>query len=223
MEHLFDKSWLDFLGEDKLLKLLLEVNKELKEQRQIENILPLAGSEYMFKAFRLTKCDEVRVVVLGMDPYHDGSFNGVAFGNGKENEKIKHVSPSLRNILKEVERSYGSSDIDTSLYSWARQGVLLINTAHTVIRGIPGSHLDLWMDFTNFIISNLNRKDDIVWLLWGSKAQNYEKLITNESHHILKAGHPSPLNRVNPFVESDIFLKCDKVIKGDPITWSLPF
>lgn len=155
-------------------------------------------------------------------PYHDSSYNGLAFGNGEPGENVKAKSPSLKNILKEVERSGAGLGGDPSLYTWASQGVLLINTAHTVIQGVAGSHFHVWDGFTKAIITTLMTKKNLVWLLWGSKSQYYEMDITNTSHLVIKDGYPSPMNRTIPFAECDCFNKCnsylnDKKIK--PIKW----
>lgn len=218
----FDQSWIDAIGEDVLMKLLIDINAELSEQRKTEVVLPPAGDPLLFKAFRLTKFNDVRCIIVGMDPYHDSSYNGVAFGNGTPTMPSTRISPSLKNILKEVERSYGTKP-SPDLYSWAEQGVLLINTAHSVIKGDAGSHLHIWASFTKEIFKIINKRDNIVWMLWGNEAAKYDKYITNDTHKIIKAGHPSPLNRANPLFGSDCFMKCDKVIKGDPILWSSPF
>lgn len=155
-------------------------------------------------------------------PYHDGSFNGLAFGNGKPDEETQSkLSPSLRAILREVKSLY-EEDAHPSLYDWAKQGVLLINTAHSVVRGMAGSHIELWSDFTHSVINALNKRDNIVWLLWGSHAQSYSHLITNPSHSIIKSGHPSPLNRSNPFAGCGCFSECDSELmkRGlTPISW----
>jgi uracil-DNA glycosylase len=213
----FDRTWIDAVGEDKLMQLLTDINYELKPLRRVTKVLPLAGDEKLFKAFRLTPYDKVKVVIIGQDPYHDGSFNGVAFGNGEPGNPPKKISPSLRNILKEVERSYGDTP-DPSLYSWAKQGVLLINTAHTVEAGNAGSHLELWEAFTNAVLAALIKKDNLVWMFWGNQAKKYDAYKVTK-HTGMYAGHPSPLNRVNPFVGSDIFTECDKILGNEKIKW----
>lgn len=223
LEQRFNKSWINAIGEDKLLSILLDINIQLKEQRLVHDILPKAGDPLMFKAFRLTPLTSVKVVILGIDPYHDGSFNGVSFGNGTNYQPVEKISPSLRNIMKELDRCYEGLP-HPSLYAWAEQGVLLINTAHTVIRGESGAHLDMWAPFTIEILDTLYKQNTkIVWMLWGAQAANYEKFITNPLHCIIKTGHPSPLNRSNPFVGSDCFIECDGLLGKDKIVWGAPF
>ena len=122
-------------------------------------------------------------------PYHDGSATGLAFDN-KFNQTI---SPSLRNILKEIadneDDNYGeilaARETNSHLEHLPEQGVLLLNTALTVSPGIPGSDLILWKDFTNTIITDLNKLDNIVWILWGAHAKSFKDLITNKTHYII--------------------------------------
>jgi len=213
----FDQSWIDAVGETRLMQLLTDINYELKPLRESTTVLPPAGDEKLFKAFRLTPYDKVKVLILAQDIYHDGSFNGVAFGNGEPGNPPKKLSPSLRNILKEVERSYGDIP-DPSLYSWAKQGVLLINTAHTVEAGNAGSHFRLWEDFTAEILSAISKKNKVVWMFWGAKAAEWDPYKTTD-HPGLYTGHPSPLNRTNPFVGSNVFVECDKSLGNKKIKW----
>ena len=157
----------------------------------------LPDTSRTFKAFRLCPLKNVRVVILGQDPYHDGSATGLAFANRTGTRK---VSPSLKNIITAVEIDYGNKhevnvkgllDIDVSLESWARQGVLLLNTALTVEQGKAGSHTELWKDFTRMFIEMLSRnKSNLVFVLWGKKAQYYEQYIRG-NQTILKAAHPA--------------------------------
>lgn len=175
----------------------------------------------IFKAFNETPSpQEVKVVILGQDPYHDGNATGLAFDN-KYNKK---QSPSLRNILHEIilnnDDNYGEilearCDVYTShLKHLPEQGVLLLNTALTVEAGKAGSHTKLWEPFTNEIITDLNKVDDIIWMLWGKHAQSYKHLITNPTHTILEAGHPSPLNRTNPFIGCNHFSIANDILKS---------
>lgn len=208
-------DWNKYIPED----VLLGIGAQLHVERLGYNVLPEAGSDLTFKAFRLTPFDKVKVVIIGQDIYHKGAFNGVAFGNGFPDNPALKLQPSLRNIIKEVESSYSKKEVDPSLYSWAKQGVLLMNTSHTVRYGDAGSHIHIWEDFTKHILHALSKRDDIVWMLWGKYAQDYEDWIQNNTHKIIKSGHPSPLNRSNPFVGSGCFLKCDELLGENKINW----
>ena len=218
----FDDSWLKGFGRVTLENKLALVAADVSNSREHNEIHPPAGSNLMFNAFHTTPLEEVKVVILGQDPYHDGSFNGLAFGNGDpdEDEPTK-FSPSLRKVMQEVENNF-SGKVDPTLYTWARQGVLLINTAHTVVAGEAGSHLDIWDPFTHMVLLAVNTKPNVVWMLWGAKAHAFEAQVLNDTHHIIKSGHPSPLNRSNPF-DGQCFVECNDTLKEmglKPIKWT---
>jgi uracil-DNA glycosylase len=215
LDQYFPRDWIDAMGAEQLTQVLTEISAELVELRKVNSILPEVGSPLLFQAFRETPLDLVRVSIVGLDIYHSaGQFNGLAFGNGLLDGPVpKKISPSLLNILKEVERTELVRP-NPSLYSWARQGVLMINTAHSVIEGIPSQHLWLWKPFTDLVFKALSTKQDIVWMLWGKDAQAYSEQITNSSHQILKAGHPSPLNTAKPFAGCGCFQDCNVVLKN---------
>jgi len=166
----------------------------------------------MFRAFRETPYSKVKIVILGQDPFHsyEGDipvFDGLAFSNGNSH----HIFPSLRNILKELENSQSDGlnlklSIKRDLTPWAMQGVLLINTAHSVVKGQPGSHLQLWKDFTAYVLKKLNEKHGLVWLLWGQKSINYKKYITNRTHATICTSHPSPFSANNNAGEYPAFI-----------------
>lgn len=181
----------------------------------------------VFRAFELP-LHKVKVVILGQDPYHDGSATGLAFDNYFE----KAPSPSLKRINMEMHSDLGSDILEAEEFiksgSWLghlpSQGVLLLNTALTVAPHSPGSHTDYWKDFTKSVIEQINQVDDVVWILWGKHAQSFRVWITNETHFIIESGHPSPLGQgakvpffgSKPFSRTNAFLKS----KGkDPILW----
>ena len=150
-------------------------------------------SKDMFRSFIICPYNEFKVVILGQDPYYT---KGVATGLCFDSDPPQ---PSLKNILKEIGPGAIWGD------ELANQGVLLLNTALTVLEGKPGSHLKLWEDFTLKVIEWINSSfDNIVWMLWGSYSKGYSKYVTNTTHLILKAGHPSPLN-----TSKDKFLGCN--------------
>lgn len=170
----------------------------------------------IFKAFNeIPSPQEVKVVILGQDPYHDGSATGLAFDNIRNGKG--RISPSLFNILREIVINGYDDTMDEQesvLSHLPSQGVLLLNTALTVEAGKAGSHTKLWEPFTNEIITDLNKVDDIIWMLWGKHAQSYKHLITNPTHTILEAGHPSPLNRTNPFIGCNHFSAANSTLKS---------
>ena len=143
-----------------------------------------------FRAFKLCQLADTRVVILGQDPYHDGSATGLAFANTNEGSK---VSPSLKWIVKALEYEYNTVcvDFDYDLESWASQGVLLLNTALTVVKGYAGSHTELWRPFTEDLITSLSlHKNNIIFVLWGKKAQEYARFIKGDNK-IITAPHPA--------------------------------
>lgn len=154
----------------------------------------------------------MRVVILGQDPYHgEGQAHGLAFSveQGK-------LTPSLRKIPKELERDPEVAPPDGgNLEGWARQGVLLLNTVLTVRAGAPNSHrAHGWEDFTDAVISAVNKKSDrVVFLLWGGAAQKKARLVTNESHRVIRAAHPAArASAHNPLVTSGSFSCANKAL-----------
>lgn len=160
-----------------------------QHRQNITNSIVYPKRGKTFRAFQMCPLESVKVIILGQDPYHDGSATGLAFAN----DGVGRVSPSLRNIIQTVKNDFGDVEVSTDLESWAKQGVLLLNTALTVERGKAGSHLDLWMPFTRDVITNLSlEKPHLIWVLWGKKAQEYEKhIMYKAAHTILKAPHPA--------------------------------
>jgi uracil-DNA glycosylase len=152
------------------------------------------AKENVFRAFRETPFDDVKITIVGQDCYHGGEATGLAFAN--DNKKLV-PSPSLRNILQEVEDDcYDGFDFSRTtnfeLTDWASQGVFLINMALTVRKNEPGSHVKEWKFFTDAVIKELNDSDNgRIFMLWGSVSQQLEKLIDGNRHHILKAAHPA--------------------------------
>lgn len=189
---------------------------ELLRERQLYTVYPEQGSELLFKAFRTTPFSEVKVVILGQDPYHDGSYDGFAFSNtGKTS-----LSPSLRNIFKEVEDDVYDGlrlDQDPNLQRWAEQGVLLINTAHTVREGEPASHLHLWSMFTRKVIASLAELNEpIVWMLWGTKARKHLDAISlSKSQLKLTSAHPSPFSAHAGFYGCKHFSQANKFLEDN--------
>jgi uracil-DNA glycosylase len=179
-----------------LLKPLLETEDFKKitstiKQCKSHGFKVLPDTKLTFKAFNKCQYKDVKVVILGQDPYHDGSATGLAFAN--DPNSYASTSPSLRNIITAVEKDFAtlSMDFDISLENWAEQGVLLLNTALTVLKGNAGSHTKVWRPFTEKFLESLSSsKDNLIFVLWGKKAQEYEKFIKGDNK-VLKAAHPA--------------------------------
>tara|TARA_B100000959_G_C14683447_1_gene501596 strand:- start:19 stop:699 length:681 start_codon:yes stop_codon:yes gene_type:complete len=178
----------------------------------------------IFNAFNLTSVKNVKVVIIGQDPYHgENQANGLCFSV----EKGIPIPPSLKNIYKELESDLGiASPSHGSLQKWATQGVLLLNSVLTVDAGIANSHKGYgWEDFTRAAINILSKKrKNLVFILWGKNAQEKEKIINSEKHLILKSAHPSPLSAYNGFWGSKHFSKTNEYLKSNHleiINWNI--
>lgn len=196
-------------------------NKVMHEY-SIKTIYP--PRDYIFNALKLTSYANTKVVIVGQDPYHgEGEAHGLSFSVQKG---IK-IPPSLQNIYKELQSDLGIPPrMDGDLTNWAKQGVLLLNAVLTVEKDKAGSHRNLgWEAMTDYIIKVLNqKKDPVVFILWGNFAKEKEKLITNPNHYIITSPHPSPLSAYCGFFGSKPFSKTNDYLtnKGlTPIDWSL--
>jgi len=220
---LLGSEWFNVLEDYLESKDFSNTTLEMFKERRKHVVYPVRGSDLLFKAFRTTPLSEVRVVILGQDPYHDGSYDGFAFSNTNR----LRLSPSLQNILKEVESDvYDGFQLsqDSELERWAKQGVLLINTAHTVREKEPASHLHLWGMFTfNVIKAIIDSKHPTVWMLWGAKAKKHLENKALPEHHLrLITSHPSPFAAHQGFLGCKHFSKAnDFLIKHNvkSITW----
>ncbi len=232
-----DLNRIEMMGESWYVKLKDEFDKQylitlsliLKERREVSQVYP--EKHEMFKAFKLTHYDDVKVVIIGQDPYHDGSATGLAFANRKQPVNIPQVlSPSLKQIESALELEYGFhlSPIDPTLEYWASQGVLLLNPILTVERGRPLHHEKLgWQRFTGEAIRKLNNdKTGIVFMAWGSKAQAFIRDNVNPSRHlIIECEHPAyglyqKTKRI--WLNKLCFSKCNRYLIShdkEPIKW----
>lgn len=166
----------------------------------------------IFDALRFTDYDEVKVVILGQDPYHGlGEAHGLSF-SVKENVKMP---PSLQNMFKELYSDLGIKRTKSDLTDWAKQGVLLLNSIMTVEKDKPLSHKDKgWEIFTDTVISKLNdRIDPVIFVFWGSFARSKKDLITNNRHKIIESVHPSPLSANRGFFGSKPYSKINNYLK----------
>ena len=170
----------------------------------------------IFNALRYTDFDDVKVVILGQDPYHgENEAHGLSFSVRKGTP----MPPSLRNIFKELYDDIGVKRTETDLTSWAKEGVLLLNSIMTVVKDRPLSHKDKgWEIFTDRIIELLGeREKPLVFILWGSYARSKKELIKNKNHLILESVHPSPLSANRGFFGSKPFSKTNTFLKKNNI------
>ena len=184
-----------------------KIEEDLKKQASLDKLFP--KQQDIFRAFTFFSFDDLRVVLIGQDPYiNQDEANGLCFS---VNRGFK-VPPSLRNVFKELHRCYGKKRIDTDLSDWAEQGVLLINTALTVRENKSGSHAKIWKSFTTDLIKYIGmNSSNVVFMLWGLHAQSFSDLIDGERNLILKHSHPSPLARV-PFTGNNHFELCNEYL-----------
>lgn len=191
-------------------------------EERYENGKVFPPRDQIYTAFELTPFENVRVVILGQDPYHgEHQSHGLAFS---VNEGIK-IPPSLRNIYKELESDLGIVRGDGSLKDWATEGVLLLNTVLTVDAHEANSHRKLgWQPFTDGVIKHVSDDlEHVVFILWGKPAQQKEKLIDTDKHLIIKSTHPSPLSAHRGFFGTKPFSRTnDYLMENDrkPVDWS---
>ncbi len=180
--------------------------------------------DYIFNALKLTPYKDVKVVIVGQDPYHgEGEAHGLSFSV----QKGVPIPPSLKNIYKELENDLGITPPDNGdLTKWAKQGVLLLNAVLTVEKDKPASHRNLgWERLTDYIIKVLNVKEEpVVFILWGNFAKEKKAFITNPKHLVITSPHPSPFSAASGFFGSKPFSRTnDFLIKNnmEPINWDL--
>lgn len=198
------------------------LNKVLDDKYKNGIVYP--PREDIYSAFQLLPFQDVKVVIIGQDPYHGPrQSHGLAFS---VNEGVK-IPPSLRNIYKELESDLHITRSSGSLIDWAKQGVLLLNTTLTVDAGNAGSHKNLgWVSFTDAIIEKVSEHHEhVVFILWGKPAQSKTRLIDQDKHLIIKSVHPSPLSAYRGFFGSRPFSKANEYLTAhgkSPIDWSEP-
>lgn len=172
----------------------------------------------IFRAFDECRYSDLKVVILGQDPYHtDGVANGLAFASNIYN----YVPPSLKNIFKEIKDEFGTeSKASQGLIEWANQGILLLNSSLTVRKGEAGSHKDIgWTEFTDSTIKIISEtRENIVFILWGNYARSKKKYIDMEKHLVLESAHPSPFSAYSGFFGNSHFKLCNEYLDSRGIT-----
>jgi len=216
-------EWSDFLSEELNSEYFIKLQNFVDTEYKTKTIFP--KYEDIFRAFNLLHPNEVKVVIIGQDPYHGlNQANGLAFSVSKESK----IPPSLNNIFKELTDDIGcSKPINGDLTLWAKQGVLLINSVFTVIKANANSHKNVgWENFSDAIIKKLSEEfENIVFILWGSPSQKKALLIDESKHYIIKSVHPSPLSAYRGFFGSKPFSKTNEYLRLKSIkeiNWCLP-
>jgi len=207
----------DIFNSNEFRNLIIKVNEEYN------NGICYPIKQDVFNAIKLTPYNNVKVVIVGQDPYHgEGEARGLSFS-----VLCDKLPPSLKNIYKELYDDLGiKPSISGNLTCWAKEGVLLLNSVLTVKKDSPASHKDLgWQYFTDDIIRKLEQKDDvIVYILWGNFAKSKKELITNPNHFVIESAHPSPFSARNGFFGSKCFSKTNKILVDNglkPINWEV--
>jgi len=218
-----EESWKEALLEEFRQPYFAELKAFLVEEKKKGLTIYPPGKE-IFNAFNYTPFKDVKVVIIGQDPYHGiGQAHGLSFSV----KKGVNPPPSLKNIFKEIQNDLGIAPPNHGeLTAWAKQGVLLLNATLTVRAKQPGSHQKKgWENFTDSVIKTLSdKKEKLVFLLWGKFAQAKAELIDTQKHAVLTAAHPSPYSASNGFFGCKHFSKTNAVLTQHgltPIDWSL--
>jgi len=207
---MFNNSWDEVLHEEMQKSYFKYIKDFVKEERLSKTIFPPARD--LFNAFKLTDFKDIKVVILGQDPYHgEKEAMGLSFSV----RRGVRTPPSLRNIFKELNDDLKIVREDTDLSDWAKQGVFLLNTVLTVEKDKANSHKDIgWEIFTDYVIKQINDKlDNVVFILWGRQARDKKRMITNPNHYVIESAHPSPLSAYNGFFGSKPFSKANEYLK----------
>ncbi len=220
---MINKTWDEFLNNEFQQPYFKELSQFLKKEYEEKTVYP--PKQEVFSSFYYTDLDRVKVVILGQDPYHEpGQACGLCFAVKPGIE----LPPSLVNIYKEIEEETGTrmNYRNGYLVSWAKQGVLLLNTVLTVEAHRANSHKDRgWETFTDHVIEKLNSLDQpIVFLLWGANARSKQALLNNPRHLILTSAHPSPLSVYRGFFGCGHFQKTNEFLSAngrEPIDWRM--
>jgi len=218
----FPDSWLEPLGKGFCSKFLLDMESKLI-QNQEEKVTIFPPNNFIFRALDLVSFEDVKVLILGQDPYHSfGQANGLSFSVNKEIS----IPPSLKNIFLELKNDLNIPiSRHGDLTYWAQQKVLLLNSSLTVEMGKPNSHSKLgWDKLTDKIINQLSRRGDMIFVLWGKSAQKKYTLIDKKNNEILETSHPSPFSANRGFFGCKHFSKINNILKregADEIDWRL--
>lgn len=219
---MLQNDWVEAVGEEFKKPYYAELYKFVKEEYSNEIVYP--PSDDIFNAMHLTPLSEVKVLILGQDPYHNqGQAHGLCFSVQPD----VAIPPSLKNIYKELQADLGCTIPNNGyLVKWAKQGILMLNTVLTVRAHKPLSHQGKgWEQFTDAIIEAVNAQDrPIVYMLWGKPAQRKASMLNNPKHLVLKAAHPSPLSASHGFFGCKHFSQANQFLEENgmqPIDWQI--
>ena len=221
MNYTLEKNWSDKLSTRFTQEYKHELFSWLENEYATKTVFP--PKEKVFNALNLVPCENVKVVIIGQDPYHTaGQADGLAFSchNGTP-------QPSLKNIFKEIAEDLKiKMSSSTDLTPWAKQGIMLLNTSLSVVEHMPASHSNkLWHTFTTEIVKILNELNHpIVFMLWGNHAKSFLPILNNPNHLILQSAHPSPFSAYSGFFGCKHFSQCNEFLSSHnikPINWQI--
>lgn len=219
----FGNDWDELLKDEFSKDYYINLRKFLISEYKTQIIHPDMND--IFSALKISSFKDTKILLLGQDPYHgENQAHGMAFS-------VKPgvpAPPSLKNIYKELQSELGCYIPNNGyLMSWAKQGILLLNTSLTVRDGMPNSHKGKgWEIFTDRVIEILNQKDEpVIFILWGNNAKTKKRLITNPKHFIIEGVHPSPLSASRGFFGCNHFIKVNEILRSlgkKEIDWQIP-
>lgn len=207
-------TWKEILEPIKKSEYFLNLWKNVKVEYNSSKCFP--PPKQIFRALELTEFNDVKIVILGQDPYHnENQANGLCFSVSDQ----VNTPPSLQNIYKELKDDLNIQKASNELEAWAKQGVLLLNSTLTVKAHEPNSHKNLgWETFTDFIIKEISeKKQDVVFVLWGAFAQKKVPLIDETKHFVIQSPHPSPFSAHKGFFGSKPFSKINEYLESKKI------
>ncbi|MBR1988324.1 MAG: uracil-DNA glycosylase [Clostridia bacterium] len=221
MNYNLSKDWSEILSNRFPMEYKRELFSWLENEYNTKTIFP--PKEKIFNALNFVSPKDIKVVIIGQDPYHTkGQADGLAFSCHNNTPQ-----PSLRNIFKEIHDDLGiEMSSSTDLSPWAKQGVVLLNTSLSVIEHLPASHSNkLWHQFTTEVVKIINELNQpIVFLLWGNHAKSFLPILNNPNHLVLSSAHPSPFSAYNGFFGNKHFSKTNEFLTKNnlqPIDWQI--
>jgi len=226
LNELLSPAWVSLIDTDILNKTNILLNKEIDNCKKTSYEIYPYNIHDIFNVFNLLLLDNIKVVIIGQDPYHSNKLqaNGIAFSVNKG----VTIPPSLRNIYKEMSSNFNCEKklLNGDLTELVKQGVFLLNASLTVKQKHPNSHASVWQIFTNHIIDIISKnKSNIIFIAWGSYASDKLKNIDQNKHTLITTSHPSPLSCYKtefPFIGSNIFTKINDILINNnkkPIKW----